>query len=130
MADATRTKRVLLNLVTNACKHLASKVGGSSSALIGSDKFDIGDTKQTQQGQVLIHVRLVLGDDGGNDFFANGTPKQWLRFEVHDNGDGVPTDLRSQLFVGAFVAAPWSGKCDAPPTADPRRVATLSWYLM
>jgi len=32
----------------------------------------------------------------------------------------VPTDLRSQLFVGAFVTAPWSGKCEAPPTHDPR----------
>lgn len=122
MADATRTRRVLLNLVTNACKHLASKVCRASQSS-DSNVSSVNDSNDGQ-GQILIRVRRVHAEDNRAactiDLQYDNAKHQWLRFEVHDNGDGVPNDLRSQLFVGAFVTAPWSGKCDTPPTTDPR----------
>jgi len=120
MADVTRTKRVLLNLVTNAFKHLANKIDRSVLPLLGTYGASVNEFNYAQ-GQILIRARLVITkDDRSARDLADDVPKQWLRFEVHDNGDGVPTDLRSQLFVGAFVSTPWSGKCEAPPTHDPR----------
>ena len=120
MADVTRTKRVLLNLVTNAFKHLANKIDRSVLPLLGTYGASVNEFNYAQ-GQILIRARLVITkDDRSARDLADDVPKQWLRFEVHDNGDGVPTDLRSQLFVGAFVSTPLSGKCEAPPTHDPR----------
>ena len=114
IADAIRTRRVLLNLVTNACKHLASKAWYSYSNGAGID------CNKDDQGKIIIRALLVATEDTSTIGITDNPPKQWIRIEVHDNGDGVPNDLRSQLFVDAFVAKPWTGKCNAPPTTDPR----------
>jgi len=120
MADVTRSRRVLLNLITNACKHLASKAFCSSSPHTTSDKIGNDDTN-SGQGHIFICVRLVsIEDDCSDGASADDTPEPLLRFEVHDNGDGVPSYLRSQLFVGAFVATPWTGECGTNPDPDPR----------
>jgi signal transduction histidine kinase len=61
LADATRARRVLLNLVTNACKHLASKV---CQASLSSDFDESGnDNTKDGQGQILIRARLVSAED-------------------------------------------------------------------
>jgi len=114
-ADGPRLKRVLANLVTNACKHVATN-GNSGPG-----------------GQVLIRVGLVqAGTSLGIANAAASTSslthrlaqKSWLRFEVHDNGAGVPVNLRPKLFVDPFVTAAsvhasWQSPA-SPPSSDPR----------
>jgi len=137
-ADGPRLKRVLANLVTSARKHVAvagpttSHGGGNHGGNHGSSSNNSGGGG----GQVLIRVGFVqsgahLGivnsatsSSSSNDHH-HLAQKPWLRFEVHDNGGGVPVNLRPKLFVDPCVTASsshsntWQSAA-SPPPSDPR----------
>ena len=106
LTDANRLRRILVNLVTNACK--SSCVGGGS---VGAD------------GLVLIRASTVstgVGDSVEPADVVAAFQSSWLRVEVHDNGPGVPPTLAPKLFREPFVASDLgqAGRGGADDTGD------------
>jgi len=82
--DSDHLKQMLINLVYNAI-----------------------DALEGQRGEVTVEVRLP--DETSLEHMSPpGSPAEWVEIAVHDNGCGIPDEIRSRLFE-PFVSSKATG---------------------
>ena len=104
--DGHRLRRVLVNLITNACKSAASGTAHDSEGQVLICASTI-DCPRSNDGSCNAESSGV-DCSGGSEMDSCSAPpsrETWLRFEVHDNGAGVPRNVASKLFREPFAAA-------------------------